>query len=113
MKWSEREIALLHLKYPNSTWTELLSLFSNRDKNSIKLKARKEGLAREKFDTSKGVYFKFAMCPIHGRVDRTKIVWKDENHYIGHCSYCNSRLRLLPKSSKLREKYRHERTKRV
>ena len=105
MKWSKREIALLHLKYPTSSWSELETLL-NRDKRSIKLKARKEGLSREKFDTSRGLYFKFAMCPLHGRVDRTKIVWKDENHYIGHCSYCNSRLRLLPKASKLREKYR-------
>jgi len=106
MKWSEKEIALLHLKYSNSTWSELLSLFSNRDRRSIKLKANKEGLKRDKFDTSKGLYFKFAMCKIHGRVDRAKIIWKDGKHYIGYCAYCNSRLRLLPKSSKLREKYR-------
>ena len=106
MKWSEREIALLHLKYPTSSWSELEALFKNRDRRSIKLKARKEGLSREKFDTSRGLYFKFAMCSIHGRVDRSKIVWKDSKCYIGYCPYCNSRLRLLPKSTKLRKKYR-------
>jgi len=106
MKWSEKEIALLYLKYSISSWTELLSSFPNRDKRSIKLKANKEGLKRDRFDTSKGLYFKFVMCKIHGRVDRVKIVWKDSKHYIGYCPYCNSRLRLLPKSTGLRRKYR-------
>lgn len=106
MKWSPKEVALLHLKYPSSTWTELLSIFPNRGRRSIKLKANKEGLKRDKFSIKKGLYFKFAMCPIHGRIDRTKIVWKNRKHYIGYCPYCNSRLKLLPTSSKLREKYR-------
>jgi len=107
MKWSKRELALLHLKYENSSWIELLSLFSNRTKSAIKRKAISEELNRDKFNTREGVYFKFAMCKIHGRVNRSKIVWNDKLN-IGYCPYCNSRLRLLPKSSKLRKKYREK-----
>jgi hypothetical protein len=106
MKWTKRELALLHLKYDHSSWSELLTLLPNRSKNSIKKKARNEGLYRGKFDTRKGVYFKFAMCRIHGRVDRSKIIWKNKNKSIGYCPICRSRLRLLPKATKLRRKYR-------
>lgn len=106
MRWSKRELAMLHLKYENSSWSELLSLLPDRSKNAIKKKAQEENLYRKKFDTRNGVYFRFAMCRIHGRIDRSKIVWKNSKKYIGYCPICNSRLRLLPKASKLRRKYR-------
>jgi len=95
-------------KYGNCTWTELLQALPGRSKRSIESKADKLGLTRPGFSTKKGIYFLYGICPRHGRIPRDQIKWVGKRLNIPKCPrmYCGRRLRVLPKSSKLREKYR-------
>jgi len=114
VRWSKREDAILIKKYGKVSWTELLQLLRGRTKKSILQRAERIGLDRSKFSTKKGVYFVYAKCERHGRILRQDIVWevketKRGKTKIPRCPwpYCGKRLRVRPKSSKLREKYRN------
>ena len=108
--WSKEEEALLFLRYENASWTELKNLLPKRSIRSIKAKARSLKLSREKFSTKGGTYFVYGVCSRHGRILKGNIKWKGKNKDIAYCPRlnCNKKLKVLPKASKLREKYRIE-----
>lgn len=105
MKWSIKEIQLLRLNYENKTWKEVKKLFPNRSKGSIDAKAREIGLNRARYTIKGGQYFTYAYCIIHGKIYKEEIKWKRGKAYCPR-NGCNRMLRMLPKKSKLREKYR-------
>ena len=114
-KWSARETAILIKRYNIASWTELRSLLPGRNKRSIEHKADREGLTRPEYSTKKGLYFNFARCSVHGMIRKDNIIWGGKHLNIPYCSIivdrarsiqCKRRLTLLPRKSKLREKYR-------
>ena len=107
-RWTEKEIVLLKLHYENEvSWTRLKNLFPGRSMNSIKIKAKELKLNRSKFNGRKGFYYIFANCPICGRILKNKVKWEGKGLSIPKCSICGSRVKILPKSSELRRKYRN------
>lgn len=46
VRWSTEDDALLREKYPNTSWSELLSLFPGRNKESIQKRAKNLGVPR-------------------------------------------------------------------
>jgi len=109
-RWSKREVAILKLKYSETSWTELLQALPGRSKKSIEQKAAELGLTRPMFSTKKGAYFVYARCPVHGRIPRSDVIWEGKHLNIPKCprAFCGRSLKVLPKSTKLREKYRDE-----
>lgn len=107
MRWTKQEIARLKLKYSTTiSWVQLKNLFPGRSKNAIKKKAKELELSREGLDKRKGFYFIFARCPIHGRILKKDVIMRGKGLNTPKCSKCNSRVKVLPRSSKLRRKYR-------
>lgn len=97
------------LKYSYASWTELRQSLPDRSKDSIELKAFKLGLTRAMYATTEGLYTNYGVCSVHGRILKSEIIWERKgNLNIPRCSKyrCRRRLRLLPRSSKLRERYR-------
>jgi len=107
MKWTEKELNLLKSAYSNLTWKQLKKLFPNRTKRSIDAKAREIGLSRGKYTVKGGQYFNYAYCVVHGKIFREEIRIKNNKPYCPR-NGCNRLLRMLPKKSKLREKYRRK-----
>jgi len=105
MKWSIRELQLLKLNYENKTWKQLKKLFPNRSKRSIDAKAREIGLNRGKYTVKGGQYFNYCYCIVHGKIYKEEVKLKNNKPYCPRAG-CNRLLRMLPKKSKLREKYR-------
>ena len=108
-KWTEEEENILRKKYSNTSWKDILKLLPNRSKNGITQKAYKMGLNREVFSTKEGTYFVYATCDRHGRILHTEVLWsKRGNRLVPICPrpFCNRELRILPKHSKWRAKYR-------
>jgi len=107
MKWTIKEIALLKSVYSNSTWKQVKKLFPNRTKRSIDAKAREIGLSRAKYTIKGGLYYVYAYCIIHGKIYKEEIAYKKGKACCPRDG-CNRLLRMLPKKSKLREKYRRK-----
>ena len=114
-RWSKREVAILIKRFQYASWTELKQLFPGRTQRSIENKAEQEKLTRPGFATKDGIYHDFARCPEHGMVRKEKIIWEGKHLNIPKCPIiidkaralsCKRRLTLLPRRSKLREKYR-------
>jgi len=107
-RWSKQDIALLRLRYNSVSWTELMQLFPDRTKKAIEQKAVKLGLVRNHFSIRKGVFYLYATCSRHGRIHIDQIRWLGKNLNTAYCPYryCNRKLRVLPRTGRLREKYR-------
>lgn len=108
MKWTEKEVRLLKLHYEtNISWTRLKGYFPNRNINSIKRKAKREGLNREHLAIGKYLY---AYCIVHGRIMVNEVKWKEsktKKNIRGRCPYCNRQLRNLTSNKlSLKEKYK-------
>jgi len=110
MQWTEREVQLLRQYYEtNISWSRLKSYFPNRTIDSIKRKAKREGLSREHLSTSN---YQYMYCIIHGRIliEDVKVVEsKTKKNIRVRCPIrgCNKQLRNLTVDKlSLKEKYK-------
>jgi len=105
--WTLTEDVVLRRLYGSASWPRLFAALPNRNKNSIKARARTLSLIRDSYAV--GRYFLYTLCSKHGNIHRTEIVWKvtEKGKKYPTCPrlHCGRRLRTVPKNSKQKRRY--------
>jgi len=105
-KWTEGEDKQLKLLFPIASWVRIRLALPDKTDAAIKNRARKLKLIR-KSSLSKRILFLY--CNKHGHIHRTEVrIIRRKKGTVALCPrpYCNNKLRLEPRNSSQKRRYK-------
>jgi len=106
--WTVEEDNIIKKLYRWASWLRIMNSLPGRTKDAIKGRAHTLNIIRD--STRLGKYYLYARCSKHGSIHRAEILWKTTSRgtRIPTCPrpYCGVRLRMVPKNSSQKRRYR-------